>query len=200
MPRPLLVVVSGPPGAGKTSLAQRLADDLRLPLLNKDGFKETLFDSLGWSDLDWSRRLGAASMALLFHTAGRLLAARTSLILEANFRADLSCQELTDLQRRHQAAACQILCYGDADVFVSRFRERNERGQRHPGHVDQLTPERIAALVSSGRSEPLCLNGPVIELDTTDLSRVYMPDLVRRVSRLLADAQAKGSSSNGTPR
>src|SRR5438067_427180 len=119
--RPLLVVVSGPPGAGKTSLGRQIALYLGLPFLNKDGFKEVLFETLGWSDRGWSRRLGRASMLLLFHATERLLAAGASVVIEANFDADLSCQELRTLQQRYAADACQIQCVGDGEVFVRRF-------------------------------------------------------------------------------
>lgn len=41
-----IVLVSGAPGAGKTTIAQPLAEALGFPLLSKDHIKETLYDSL----------------------------------------------------------------------------------------------------------------------------------------------------------
>lgn len=49
-PSPQVILVNGLPATGKTTLARRIATDLRLPLLAKDAIKETLFDTLGWSD------------------------------------------------------------------------------------------------------------------------------------------------------
>jgi predicted kinase len=61
----LLVIVSGAPGSGKTTLARRLGAALRLPLLLKDDLKEALYESLGADDREQSRQLGRASYDLL---------------------------------------------------------------------------------------------------------------------------------------
>ena len=63
---PLLVVVTGPPAAGKTTVARGIAQRLRLPLVEKDTIKEALFDTLGTGDLAWSRRLGEATYGVIW--------------------------------------------------------------------------------------------------------------------------------------
>ena len=63
---PLLVIVTGLPCTGKTVLAHRLAHDIHIPIIAKDDLKESLFDSLGWSDRDWSIKLGRATIQLLY--------------------------------------------------------------------------------------------------------------------------------------
>ncbi len=85
---PLVIVVNGLPATGKTTLARRLATDLHLPLLAKDVIKETLFETLGWSDRAWSRRLGAATMALLYKLLEEQLRAGRPCIVECNFYSD----------------------------------------------------------------------------------------------------------------
>src|SRR5579859_4750782 len=84
-----VVLVSGAPGAGKTTLAGPLAAGLGFALLGKDRIKETLHDALGapepdrpWSGRQWSRWLGGAAMELLWSLA----ADAPSVVLEANFR------------------------------------------------------------------------------------------------------------------
>ena len=62
---PVLILVAGPSCAGKTTVAERLAADLCLPMVSKDMIKESLSDNMGWSDREWSRSLGGPSMELL---------------------------------------------------------------------------------------------------------------------------------------
>jgi adenylylsulfate kinase-like enzyme len=69
-----LVVVSGPPGSGKSTPATALAAELDLPLLAKDVVKDALVDVLGAPDVPRSRALGTAAVHVLLAvaaTAGR---------------------------------------------------------------------------------------------------------------------------------
>jgi predicted kinase len=77
---PTLIIVTGHPATGKTTLSRALASGLRLPLLSKDTFKELMFDGLGWSDREWSRSVGATAISILYHTAATILSSGQSLI------------------------------------------------------------------------------------------------------------------------
>ena len=65
----LVVVVSGLPGSGKTTLARPLARVLGLPLLDKDDVLESLFDSLGCSTPQERQRLSRAADVVLLRVA-----------------------------------------------------------------------------------------------------------------------------------
>jgi adenylate kinase family enzyme len=59
----MFVLVAGPPGSGKSSLAVPLATELGLALLAKDEIKEALTGVLGPpSSVEESRRLGRAAV------------------------------------------------------------------------------------------------------------------------------------------
>ena len=54
---PLWLIVTGPPAAGKTTLVRRLAQDLNIPLFEKDTVKDLLYKTLGFGDKPWSRQI-----------------------------------------------------------------------------------------------------------------------------------------------
>jgi predicted kinase len=103
---PLVIIVTGPPASGKTTIGTQLARQLKLPFLSKDLFKETLFDVLGWSDRAWSQRIGGAGMALLYRTAQALLESGVSMVLESNFYPEWDGPQL---QALHDGSGCRFV-------------------------------------------------------------------------------------------
>jgi predicted kinase len=126
-----LVLVSGAPGAGKTTLAGPLAAELGFALLSKDTIKETLHDQLGDvgdDELAWSRRLGAASMELLWTLASHAPA----IVLEANFWPDD--ERVARRIGGLSAAVVEVYCRCPVPLAMSRYQRR--AGGRHPAHAE----------------------------------------------------------------
>src|SRR5437763_1251654 len=80
MGKPLLIIVNGLPGTGKTTLAKRLAADVRLPVFSRDGLYETLYDALECRSNGLPPLLGSATFTLFYYVTGSVLAAGQSVI------------------------------------------------------------------------------------------------------------------------
>ena len=166
---PLLVVVTGAPGVGKTTLGQALAHALELTLISKDDVKEALFDSIGTGDRAWSQKLGIASFDLLFLFARRVLEAGGSCVLDANFT------RVEPLLALPAERVVQFFCTAPRDVVLARYASR----ERHPGHLDAEIADELLERFDAGEWQPLDLPGETIVVDTT--GRVDVDALVQRV-------------------
>jgi predicted kinase len=195
MAKPLLIIISGPPCSGKTTLGSWLARELTLPLFHHDGIKELLFDCLGSRDLEWSQQLGGTSYALLYYVTERLLQAERSIIIESNFDPQLDVQRLRELAARHPFSPLQIRCMADGAVLFERFKQRVRSGTRHPGHLDELNIPIYEPISREGpgqRNDFLDIGGERIDVETTEfvaLDYQQVLALVRAAMARLADRE-----------
>jgi len=153
-----LIVVSGAPGTGKSTVAAALGKELRFAVLSLDPIKEALADVLGLGDEDWSNRVGDAAAEVVF----RLSATFPDAVAEGWWRG----------ARRDRAVAeftgsIEVFCHCDPQLAADRVATRIADGRRHPIHRDVINPamaERVAFL--AGTVTPLVLGRALITVDT----------------------------------
>lgn len=163
--KPLLVIVNGPPASGKSTLGKQIAAGLGIPYLAKDDIKEELYDSLGKIERTLSRKLGEASMRLMYTVARRVLDAGVGVVIEANFYHGVSEPDLSALLEL--ADGMSIHCEAPEEELVERYEERDKAGERHPVHSGAKKASELAEDLEKGTYEPLDLDIPIIRVETS---------------------------------
>ena len=125
-----VVLITGPPASGKTTLARTLSEGLDLPVLAKDRLKETLFDVLPDAAMR-TDTLGIASYRLLLQLVGDFARGSGAFVVENAFRAG----DGPALRERLAGAdVLHIHCDASHTTLRARIGKRAASGERHPSH------------------------------------------------------------------
>ena len=178
---PKLIILTGRPAAGKSTIGKRLSQDLKLPIISKDGIREVLLDRLGCRDRPWAQLLGKAGIDIMFYFAGAEFKAGRSIILDNAFDPTLSKPKFQALKADYNAESIQVVCNSDSKTLFERFRARVESGNRHPGHREEYAFDQLKDSLSKEESPVLDIGGEVIEVDTTDFEKIDYPAILNQV-------------------
>ena len=166
MPKPTLIVVSGPPGSGKTTLAHALAPLIPCPAICRDEIKEGMTHAYG-PGFDGDE-LSRQTFPLFFDVVRRLLEGEVTVIAEAAFQDRLWRPNLEPLL---ELADLRIVrCEPDPAVVARRVSTRTRIAHDHqpPAGAPQFGWITIAA--------------PTISVDTTDGYAPALADVAAFVS------------------
>lgn len=170
--KPSLIIVSGWSCTGKTTLANQIGKRFSLPVFGRDDFKESLFDSLGYSDRQRSKQFGVAGYQLLYSVTDKILAAGHSIVIESNFKVHQDTEKLKNLKNKYQCSLLQIHCYAPISLALARFKARSLSGDRHPGHVDHLILEEMEANWKQGGYEIVDICDRTLRVDATNFAEI----------------------------
>lgn len=167
---PPLLVVTGVPGAGKTTLASGLATALQVPVISLDSIKESLyFGATEYRD-QFDLRLAAEAELRL-----QLNAIEGTAVVDIWIAPKRDTERVAALLREQNRDIVELLCRVPADVAVERYARRRRTGGPHRP-ADASTLKRIEE--AAAHFEPMGM-GWCIEVATAG------PVDVRRLIGLL---------------
>lgn len=178
---PTLVVVSGPPGTGKTTLAHQIAQAVGCPAVCRDEIKEGMVRTAGEFTASSGDELTRRTLPVFFGVLHMLLRAGVTTVAEAAFQDRVWRPALTAL---HGAAQLRIVhCTVPASVAFQRSLRRAAGDPVRRAHADPGPGDAARSARRHHAFERVSVAAPWIEVDTTDGYRPGLGEILAFVSR-----------------
>lgn len=178
MHKPLLLIVTGSPASGKTTLAHKLSAEIHCPLISRDELKEGLVNTWGPTPLPEGKSSDITVYDTFFETIRLWTSKGISLIAEAAFQDKLWRPQLLPLL--DQADLRIILCSADHELLKKRFIHRlksNPAREKYHGDPSARLSEELAQMIE--HYHPPMLDVPLLAVNTTENYHPTLEQIIR---------------------
>lgn len=180
MNKPLLIIITGSPASGKTTLANILAEKINCPLISRDALKEGLINTLNVVHTQLDKSVDLHANDTFFETIDLLVSKRISVIAEAAFQDKLWKPKLLDLL--HKAEIKILICKANLDLIKSRFANRlsNNSGRERYHGDESMAKERFIELTKN--YVPVNIDAPTMQVDTSEDYRPAIEEIIHFIT------------------
>lgn len=163
---PALIVVGGPPGSGKTTLAHEIAAALGCPAICRDEIKQGMAHATPGFAAGPGDELTRRTLPVFFGVLELLLKAGVTTVAEAAFQDHVWRPQLEPLAT---AARIRLIhCAVAPDVAFARTQRRRRDDPLRRTHADP-GPDQAAGHEAAHRAfRRVSLDVPMLDVDTTD--------------------------------
>lgn len=147
--KPLLILLYGFPGAGKTYLARQLCEQIQAAHVQGDRIRSELFDQPRY-DKEENNVVGQ----LMDYMTEEFLSAGLSVVYDANAMRNTQRHALREMARRHKAQPLLIWLQIDPESAFLRIAKRDRRriDDKYAATIDQPTFENLASGMQNPRN------------------------------------------------
>lgn len=178
--QPTLIVVGGPPGSGKTTLAHEIATAVGCPAICRDEIKEGMAHATPGFAPALGDDLTVRTLPAFFGVIELLLKAGVTTVAEAAFQDRVWRPWLTPLL---PFAKTRIVhCTVDPEVAFGRILRRRAANRARSAHADPDPADAADYVRRVGEFERVAIDAPAIEVDTTAGYRPGIAEVVAFVN------------------
>lgn len=179
-----IILISGAPCTGKTTLAKKLIKKFDFPLISKDQIREVLFDNFDYLDQINYKGISTANYELMELFAKSIVSARGSFIMETVFNDKLN-NKLKKIRKRYRVNIIEVNLYTTPEILYERFEKRANK-YRHEGHGDLKRLKEWKKTLHSTDQDPTDLHDHLIRMDVSNFKGAMHTTILEFIESKLA--------------